>query len=267
MLDRPKTGVLENLNSQGRKLSSLPHEFMQQVQSFEKVIEEEIRANDEQGGVIAAIQNSFLMVQILATAHSLDKKFLPLKKCIDDIVNRFGHDESFQDDILLFSWIYFNFPTTLGGKPIGYEIAQDRPELKPFLDAALDSRLGIFEITKISTEECHLRELFTGKQWKLNHGLDLRGDTMDRCLVIARPMHAFGEQYIFGDYFVFPSARRSAIEGSIREKMKTSFFHEDDVVSYETFMSLGAPYWFTIFAKNDKCGVLAADHYLQYYKK
>lgn len=60
MLDRPKTGVLENLNSRGRKLSSLPHEFMQQVQSFEKVIEEEIRANDEQGGVIAAIQNSFL---------------------------------------------------------------------------------------------------------------------------------------------------------------------------------------------------------------
>jgi hypothetical protein len=267
MFDRPGTSVIEDLNSQCGKLLHLPPEFLRHVQEFEKLIDDEIRTNDEEGGVIGTILNCFLKVQILATAYSLDRKYRPLKKCIDDIVKRFGDDESFQDDLLLFSWVFFDFPTVKGGKPIGFEVAETLPELKPFLDGALDSRLGIFEVIKNTSTECHLTELFTGKQWKLSQGLDLPKDTEDSCLVFARPIHAFGEQLIFGNYSLVPAAQRAQIEDLIRKKMKASFFHEDDAISYETFMTLAGPYWFSIFAKDGKNGLLTADHYLQYYKK
>jgi len=127
MFDRPGTSVLEDLNSQGGKLLHLPPEFLRHVQECEKLIDDEIRANDEQGGVIGTILNCFLKVQILATAYSLDRKYRPLKKCIDDIVKRFGDDVPFRTISFCFHGFFSIFQQPRAEGPLDLKLLRLYP--------------------------------------------------------------------------------------------------------------------------------------------
>jgi len=265
MFERPGAGIFGYLKSQGRKPSELPLNVLRQFQEFEKIIAEQTSANNKQGGAVGAIKNAFMKVQMLGMAYSADAEFPALKNCLDDMMARFNGDEAFQDGIILYSWIFFDFPATKGGCPIGFKVAETLPDLKSFLDAALKTRLGIFEITNGNKAECHLKEFFTGNQVKLTQGLDTLGGSKKGSLILARPINVFGEHVIFGDISEFPASRRSTIEDMIWRKMNLFFHEENDVASYEKMMTLAGPYWFSIIAKDDKNDILSPDHYLLYY--
>lgn len=267
MFDKPGTGFNDYLKSKGRKSSELPLDDLRRVKEFEKMVEDLMRINDKLGASVAAIHNSFIKAQIFGLALSVNNQFPSLKNCLDDLMGRFADDVVFQDGVGLHAWAFLNFPATRGGRPIGCEIAETMPELKPFLDVAVKTRMGVFEIIKGTNTECYLCELFTGKQLKLTQSLETLGGISVGNLILARPISIFGEHVVLGDISEFPAANRSKIEDMISRKMTKYFHHEDDSVSYETMMTLAGPYWFSMVAKGKKNDILSPDHYLKYYSQ
>jgi hypothetical protein len=263
---KPGQVIINYLKSQGRNID-LPLDQLRQFQEFERMIQARFESYEGKEFSVTYGMQSFITVQMLVIAIMATGEFPALQRCYDDLLKLFKHDKAFDDGISLESWIFFNFPATRGGHPIGREVllqsSKTASTIALFVEKALESRLGLYEVVKDGADQCQLKELFTNRKIIVGQSL---GGVERSTIALCRVIEIGGKHWVFGNTAEFPAARRSLIENMVEDKMSIYFYNGNDLKSYETMMRLAGPYWFSIMASDDSHDILNPDHYLQYYK-
>ena len=262
---KPDQGILSYLKMQGRSID-LPIDVLRQFQEFEKVLDAGLKSYEGKDPAVTYAMQSFTKVEMFGMILISSDEFPAVRRAHDELMRLFKKDGAFGDGISLMSWLLFNFPATAGGEPLAREVLRRTPTLNddigPFVEEALGSRLGLYEVLKNSRNECRLKELITANLVTLNQSLGgMERGTVALCRVIS----IGAGKWIFGDAPGFPASKKSTLEGMIRDKMSLYFWDKSAVTSYETMMRLAGPYWFSIMAVDYDGDILNADHYLYYY--
>ena len=262
---KPGQGILKYLKEQGRSID-LPLDALRQFQEFEKVLNAALKSYEGKDPAITYAMQSYTKVEMIAIALMTSGEFPAVLRAHDELMRLFKKDGAFKDGITLMSWLLFNFPATRDGTPLAREVLRRTPALTddigPFVEEALRSRFGLYEVLKEGRNECHLKELITGKLITLNQSLGSMGRG---AVALCRIITIGGNNWIFGDAPGFPASRKSTIAGMVKDKMSLYFWDANEVKSYETMMRLAGPYWFSIMASDYQGGILNADRYLRYY--
>lgn len=256
--------ILKFLADQGRQ-GSLPLNVLREFQEFEKLIHIQDKEFDLLPPPVAYGMRCFSKIEMLGMALATSGEFKAADKCLKFIMKEFNNDSAFSDGITLLAWFLFNFPAKLGGTTLASEVLSRSPEfsdeLKPFIEEANQSRLGLYEMAKSSRDSCVLNELFTGREVQLSHSLA----TPLGNIALLRVIKIMGKQWVFGDQNEFPAERKSTILGMVSQKMALCFPDDDPKKSYDQMMRIAGPYWFSIVANEYKDEIIDADYVLDFY--
>ncbi len=262
---KPTPTILKFLADQGRQ-GSLPLNVLREFQEFEKLVHIQDKEFDLLPPPVAYGMRCFSKIEMLGMALATSGEFKAADKCLNFIMKEFNDDSAFSDGVTLLAWFLFNFPTKPGGKSLASEVLSRSPELsdelKPFIEEANLSRLGLYEMARSSKDSCVLKELFTGREVQLNHSLA----TPLGNIALLRVMRIMDKQWVFGDQNEFPAERKSTILGMVSQKMAMCFPDDNPVKSYEQMMRMAGPYWFSIVANDYQGDIIDADYVLDFYE-
>jgi hypothetical protein len=264
---KPGQGILKHLKAQGRDID-LPLDVLRQFQEYEKALQAALESYEGRDPAITYAMQSFTKVEALGVALIMSDAFPAARRAHDDVMKRFNKDRAFDDGVTLMSWLLFNFPASAGGVPLAPEVLNQAPptlagDIGPFIEEALGSRLGLYEVIKDDHDHCRLKELFTGKAVTLAQTL---GGMGRGSITLCRVMPIGERHWAFGNAPEFPSSKRSVIQNMVEEKMFIYFPEDNDVKSYQAMMRLAGPYWFSIVAQDHRGDILNPDHYRHYYR-
>jgi hypothetical protein len=267
-LFKPGQGILNHLKEQGRIGSDIPLNDLRQFQEFEKALFTELQSHEGKDPAVKYAMQSFTKVEMLAIALFMSDEFPAVRRCHDELMEIFQKDPAFDDGISLMTWLLFNFPATLGGEPLGKIILARNPwlveDVGPFVDEALRSRLGLYEVWKDGRDESTVKELFTNETIVVNQSF---GGMARGSIALCRIFSVGGKKWLFGDASEFPANRKAIILDMVANKMSLYFPEVDEVESYITMMRQAGPYWFSIVAAEYRGDILNPDHILRYYER
>ena len=247
--------------------SKLSFNELRNFKEFHEIINCHDLADDVPKSVKYAFQ-SFRYLYFFAVALIEEKKYPALNRCWNDLRERYSEDCIFQDGVAAESWIFFNFPLTRGGKTVldvFEEVfltnGEDMAHLRPFIDSAKKSRLGLYQETLSTSRTTKFRELFTDEVISTIRSVP---DYRPGEIFLGRILEIGGDRFLFGDPSCFPADRKQSIIGMVTNKMAaygTSDGLEED---YEQFMRLAGPYWMSVVSDDHDGEILMPDHWIRY---
>jgi hypothetical protein len=244
----------------------LPLHVLRQFQEFEKALDAKFKFYNTLPAAPAYAMRNFSILEMMAIALVQTDENKSGKKCLDHLMRLFVKDSAFEDGITLMSWFLFNFPLSHGGESVASRVLKEYPalsrELSDFVIEGNKSRLGLYEMMRHDKNGCMVKELFTGKEYNLPGHPPV---TPIGNILVVRIMNFLGDWYIFGDTNEFPADRKKEIMDMAFNKMSLYYPDSNPTVSYDSYMRLSGPYWFSIVARDYDGDVINADYYLRYY--
>lgn len=206
----------------------------------------------------------FLMAYAIATIE--ENRFPPLTKCWNELDKFFMHEEVFDDEVFVQSWIFFDFPFGEKGQTVldyfedFIKQGEGVENFQYFIEQMEKSRLGVYQEILSSKKTTKFRELITGNTIDTFRSVKVYEK---REIFLTRLVEYEDQIYQFGDPKCWPKEYKPHIEGFIRDKM--SYF--DGSTTEEKYMKLmkfGGPYWMSCVTSNPNFPILSPDHYLEY---
>lgn len=257
--------ILKYLKDQCK--SDLPIHILRQFEKFEKQLTKEMKFYDKTLSKFGAYcMKSFTTIELFCLSL-MSEKYPNAWNCNADLKKKFDHDIAFSDKKTVQSWMYFNFPVGVNGECIADLALKHLPnrianELSPFVNAMINSRLGLYEIIKDKKDSCQMKELFTKNEIVLNQTL---GGAPKGALELVRVFNIREKNYAFGNSSEFPFDKKETIINMVKEKMNLYFPSNDEIESYTTMMRLAGPYWFSVTSSDFDSAILNPNYYLKYY--
>lgn len=221
---------------------------------------------------IADYIRAFRFLLFFGIACVAEDKYPPLTRCWKDLERRFMRDPAFDDGVFVQSWVLLDFPFGPSGETAldyfeaflkGTEVG---PQLRPFIEDARRSRLGLHQDVKRTKSVGKFRELLSGKVTDAFPSVDEYGKGE---IFLIRAMPCGDEVFFFGNPKGFPKERKEQIEDMVLDKLFA--FHaalqldaEDPLAQYERFMKLAGPYWMSCVCSDEDAPILDPDHYATY---
>jgi hypothetical protein len=261
-------GILDFLKRQGRSFD-VPLNHLRHFQEFERMNAERFQALNGEHPAVQYGHSSFYKVELLAMGLIGCGEYPSVERGLSDLMSIFAADPAFDDGINIPAWLFYNFPATPRGTPMADAVLGEYPEFKdelsPFVEKALQSRLGLYEVVKSGRTHCEVKELFTRTSFRVSDGLaGVRRGTIALC----RLLEFEDFRFVLGNSAQFPAERRSLLENMVSEKM--SIFMPRGMSrpdSYDGFMRIAGPYWFSIMASGDGVDILDPVHHQRYYQE
>jgi hypothetical protein len=220
---------------------------------------------------IAECIRAFRFLLFFGVVCVAEDKYPSLTRCWKDLDRLFMADPIFDDGVFVQSWILMDFPFGPKGETaLDYfeeflHGTDDAPKLRPFIDAARASRLGLHQDILRTKKVAKFRELLSSKVTEAFPFIEKysKGE-----ILLARMMTYKEQVFVFGDPKGFPKEQRTHIEDMVLDKL---MIHSDPEempdVQYEKFMKLAGPYWMSCVTKNEAVPILEPDHYLTYLER
>ena len=196
-----------------------------------------------------------------------EKRFPSLSNCWDELDRLFVHEEIFDDEVFVQSWIFCDFPINSEKGTVldcFEKFVSENPDtldvFKHFIDCMRKSRLGLYQEILSSKKIIKFRELFTGKIVMIQNTIP---DYESGEIFLTRLVEIGEKTYSFGDPKCWPKEYKLQLEGLIQAKL---FYFEASSIEkqYEQFMKLAGPYWMSCVVPDQDCPILQPDHYLTY---
>jgi len=210
----------------------------------------------------------FWFLTAFAMATIADNRFPSLTRCWNELEKFFMHEESFDDEIFVESWIFFDFPFGEKGQTLldyfeDFLKQTDGGEnFQYFIEQMKKSRLGLYQEILSGKYTIKFRELITGNTIKTFRNVEIyeKGE-----IFLTRLVEYEGDVYQFGDPKCWPKEFKFQVEGFAREK--SSYFDGSNTEEkYIKLMKLGGPYWMSCVTSNPNFPILDPDHYLRYFR-
>jgi hypothetical protein len=208
----------------------------------------------------------FRQALLFATMCVATDKYPPVTRCWKELDALFMSDPLWDDETFVQAWILFDFPFGPKGETVlDYFHAEMGPgsegeRLRPFVEGARKSRLGLWQDTGRTRTVSKFRELFTGETVTALRAVEEYGQGE---IFLVRMIEHEGEVFLFGDPKGFPRETKGTLEGMVARKM-LYFPGKNDVERYTKMMKLAGPYWMSCVSKNEDADILDPDHYLTY---
>jgi hypothetical protein len=209
----------------------------------------------------------FRELLLFASLWIAEDKYPPLTRCWKELEPLFMTDPLFDDEMFVQAWVLFDFPFGPKGETVldyfHAEMVAGREggeRLRPFVEGARKSRLGLWQDTGRTEKVSRFRELFTGKTVAALRSVDEYGQGE---IFLVRMIEHEGEVFLFGDPKGFPRETKDQLQGMVAGKM-LYFPGKNDVERYTTMMKLAGPYWMSCVTKNEDVDILDPDHHLTY---
>ncbi|SLM31577.1 hypothetical protein MTBBW1_370001 [Desulfamplus magnetovallimortis] len=198
-----------------------------------------------------------------------ENRFSSLSNCWYELERLFLHDETFDDEVFVQSWIFCDFPVNANKKTVlDYfeEIFVDNEDnlniFKNFIESMKKSRLGLYQEILSSKKIIKFRELFTGKIVKAENTIPKyeKGE-----IFLTRLVEIGEKTYLFGDPKCWPKEYKAQLEFMVETKL---FYFQGSTIEekYEQFMKHAGPYWMSCVVSDQNIPILQPDHYLTYFK-
>jgi hypothetical protein len=262
---KPGQGIIGYLKDKGCNPSEIPLDVLRQFQEFEKGVHDAMKSYEGKDEAVTYGMQSYTIVEMLAISLIESGDYPAVKKCHNHLMKLFKNDGAFSDGISLMSWIIFNFPYSTEGRVLAEEIVSRDIEnrFSDFINAAINSRLGLYKVIDNSSNECILKEFCNNREIKLSHSL---GGIPYGHVALCRVIKLFNKYYIFGHAPEICGSEHGLIKKMLKDKMSL-FRNKNRSISeiYHTMMCLSGPYWFSIIAQNHAGDILDADYYKKYY--
>lgn len=216
---------------------------------------------------LARYVRAFRFLLFFGIACVAEDKYPPLTRCWKDLERRFARDPAFDDGIFVQSWVLMDFPfgpagqTTLDYFEEFLRGTDAGAEMRPFIESARKSRLGLHQDVMRTKNVAKFRELLSGKVIEAFPSVEEYGRGE---ILLVRAMTCGGQVYFFGDPKGFPAEKKEVIEDMILDKLFYVSDLEDPIAQYETFMKLAGPYWMSCVCSDQDAPVLPPDHYRTY---
>jgi len=262
---KPSSVWLEALKSIKIDPNQLGLKELKAFKDVDRYLNEPIRGPKECEYLIRCFRflTSFALIAIY------EKRFPSLSNCWEELDRLFIHEEIFNDEVFVQSWIFCDFPLNREKKTvldyfedIVSEKADSFKNFKYFIDCMKNSRLGLYEEILSSSKVIKLRELLTGKILKVENTIP----TYNSGEIFLIRLVEIGEKiYLFGDPKCWPKEYKSQLENMITAKL---FYFEGSSIEekYKQFMKYAGPYWMSCVVPDPECPILQPDHYLTYLK-
>lgn len=195
-----------------------------------------------------------------------EKQFPALSNCWEELERLFIHEEIFDDEVFVQSWIFCDFPfgtekeTVLDYFEEFVEKADVLNNFQYFIDRMKISRLGLYQEILSSKKIIKFRELFTGKIIKIANTIP---EYESGEIFLTRLVEIGENIFSFCDPKCWPKEYKSQLENMVRAKL---FYFEASSIGkqYEQFMKYAGPYWMSCVVQDQECPILQPDHYLTY---
>ncbi len=217
---------------------------------------------------IANYVRGFRFLLFFGVACVAENRYPELTRCWHELDKLFMSDPRFDDSSFVQSWILKDFPFGPEGQTVldyfeAFCAKTDLgPQLKPFIDQARKSRLGLYQDMMRTKKVAKFRELFTGRVISAFPSVVHyeKGE-----ILLVRTIEIEGQVFLFGDPKGFPKEKKRTLETMVEDKLIYFFDAEKTVPeTYETFMRLAGPYWMSCVTKNDSVPILEPNHYCFY---
>jgi hypothetical protein len=251
-----------------KRIKIVPNQLhFNELKAFKDVdryLTEPIRGTKEWEYLIRCFR--FLTSFALITIY--EKQFPSLSNCWEELERLFIHEEIFDDEIFVQSWIFCDFPFGSEKKTVldYFEDFVEKTDVlnnfQYFIDRMRTSRLGLYQEILSSKKTIKFRELFTDKIIKIENTIH---DYERSEIFLTRLVEIEGKIYSFGDPKCWPKEYKSQLENMV--KVKLFYFEAPSIEEqYEQFMKYAGPYWMSCVVPNQECPILQPDHYLTYLK-
>ena len=240
---------------------------LKELKAFKDVdryLNEPIRGTKEWEYLIRCFR--FLTAFAMTTIY--EKQFPSLSNCWEELEQLFIHEEIFDDEVFVQSWIFCDFPfgtekeTVVDYFEVFVEKSGALNNFQYFIDRMRDSRLGLYQEMFSSKKTIQFRELFTSKIIKIANTIP---EYESGEIFLTRLVDIGGEIYAFSDPKCWPKEYKSELENMVKAKL---FYFESPTIEeqYEQFMKYAGPYWMSCVVPDQECPILQPDHYLTYLK-
>jgi len=208
----------------------------------------------------------FRFLTAYAIATIVENRFPSLTKCWNELDKFFMHEEVFDDEVFVQSWIFFDFPFGENGQTV-LDYFEDfimqgdvGGSFQYFIEQMRKTRLGLYQEILSSKKTTKFRELITGNTIDTFRSVQEyeKGE-----IFLTRLVDYKGQIYQFGDPKCWPKEYKSQLEGFILEKM---WFFDGSTTEekYMKLMKIGGPYWMSCVTSNPNFPILSPDHYLEF---
>lgn len=254
----------------GKILPSMTFDELRAMKETHRLLTQEFKGPPAIGRSIRA----FRMLQLFGAACAVEGKHPALTRCTKELDALFGKDAAFAEGLFVPSWALMNFPcgpgelTALDHFERFLQDAGQLERLRPFIEAARPSRLGLYQSVLRTTELARFRELFTDRVIDMTPQFD-EGDPGE--IVLGRLMVLDGQTYFWGGVKIFPPSALETVQNMVLDRLLDSqwvdFTQPDPNLApaYENFMRLAGPYWMSVVATNEQLPVLDPNHYRTYF--
>ncbi len=253
----------------GKILPSMTFDELRVMKESHRLLTQEFKGPPAIGRSIRA----FRMLQLFGAACAVEGKHPALTRCTKELDALFGKDAAFAEGLFVPSWVLMNFPcgpgelTALDHFESFLDGTSQLERVRPFIEAARASRLGLYQTVLRSTELARFRELFTDRVIDMTPQFDA-GEPGE--IVLGRLMVLDGQTYFWGGVKIFPPSALQMVQNMVLDKLLALDWVDyaqsgsELTPSYEKFMRLAGPYWMSVVATNEELPVLDPDHYLSY---
>lgn len=213
---------------------------------------------------------AFRYLLFFGIACVAEDKYPPLTRAWKDLERRFMHDPAFDDGIFIQSWLLMDFPFGPAGQTAldyfdefvhGTDAAA---EMRPFIESARKSRLGLHQDVMRTKTVAKFRELLSGRTTEVVPTIEEYGKGE---ILLVRAITCGEHVYFFGNPKGFPKEKKEVIEDMVLDKLFSISHVGDSIAQYETFMKLAGPYWMSCVCSDEDAPVLAPDHYRTYLER
>ena len=260
---KPAPAWLEALKRIKINPSQLEFKELKAFKDVDRYLNEPIKGSKEFEYLIRC----FRVLTFFALDTIYEKKFPALSNCWEELDRLFIHEEIFNDEVFVQSWIFCDFPINTEKKTVldcFEEFVADKADIfnnfKYFIDCMKKSRFGLYQEILSSKKTIKFRELLTGKDIKIENTI-LNYESGE--IFLTRLVKIGEKIYSFGDPKCWPKEYKLQLENMVKAKL---FYFEASSIEeqYEQFMKHAGPYWMSCVVPDPNCPILPPNHYLTY---
>ncbi|MBF0350252.1 MAG: hypothetical protein HQM11_04440 [SAR324 cluster bacterium] len=254
---------IETLNGMNIDIDQLSLKELKAFKDVDRYLNAPIRGPKEWEYLI----RSFRLLTSFAMITIYEKEFPSLSKCWEELDRLFIHDEMFDDEVFVQSWIFCDFPFADQKTVLDcFEEFLTNKELfndcKYFIDQMRISRLGLYQEIASTKKTITFRELFTGKIIKIENSIP---EFESGEIFLTRLVETGGKIFSFGHPKCWPKEFKVHIENMVINKLYY-FEAPSTEEQYELFMKYAGPYWMSCVIQDEESPILPPNHYLTYLK-